>query len=179
MDDLSELAAHLWSLAEPPPTPETRAEVVAALKHKREGIQSIAAQVLGAWGTRDSVPPLRDWLLECQERDSGWAVRGVAVRQLAQLVEAVDADWILDLYFSVPGWIAKHELLPLVRALNPEIARAHLVRALRDEDWTNRHAAVKAIGNMAFPDRRRLLVPLIDDPDRNVQKSARALSQRE
>jgi HEAT repeat protein len=177
MDDLSESAAHLWALAEQPPTPTSRAEVLAALHHKREGIQSIAAQVLGAWGSRDSVAPLRDWLLECQQRDSGWAVRGVAVRQLAQLVEAADAEWVLDLYLSVPGWIAKHELLPLVAALTPEVARARLVHALRDPDWTNRHAAVKAIGNMAFPDRRHLLLPLIDDPDRNVRKSARFFAQ--
>jgi|SRR5205823_3946855 len=177
MEDLSELAARLWTLAEQSPTSASRAEVMAALHHKREGIQSIAAQVLGAWGGRESVEPLRVWLLVCQQRESGWAVRGVAVRQLAQLVESQDANWVLDLYFSVPDWIAKHELLPLVRALAPDVARARLVAGLRDASWMNRHAAVKAIGNTAFPDRRRLLLPLLDDPNRNVQKSARFLSQ--
>jgi len=177
MDDLSELAAHLWAFADQPPTPAARAEVLAALRHKREGIQSIGAQVLGSWGGRESIEPLRRWLLECQEREAGWAVRGVAVDQLARLVEGQDAEWILDLYFSVPGWIAKHELFPLVRALKPDVARPRLVAALRDPDWTNRHAAVKAIGNMAFHDRRRLLLPLVDDPNHNVQKSARFLSR--
>ena len=177
MDDLSALAARLWSLAEQAPTPALRDEVIAGLRHKREGIQSIAAQVLGTWGGRESVETLRQWLLDCQEREFGWAVRGVAIRQLATLVEAQDADWILDLYFTVPGWIAKHELFPLVRVLSPEVARERLVGALRDADWVNRQAAVKAIGNMAFPDRRRLLLPLIFDPDPNVQKSARFLSR--
>ena len=177
MDDLSALAAHLWALAEQPSTTEAKAEVLNALQHKREGIQAIAAQVLGAWGGRESVAALRGWLTECQRRESGWAARGVAVSQLARLVESQDANWILDLYLTVPGWIAKHELFPLVRALAPEVARSRLVAALRDPDWVNRHAAVKAIGNMALGDRRRLLLPLIDDPDRNVQKSARFLSQ--
>jgi len=177
MDDLSELAAHLWSFAERAPTPDARAEVVAALKHKREGIQSIAAQVLGAWGTRDSIPPLRDWLTDCSTRDSGWAVRGVAVRGLAKLVGSQDATWILDMYFSAPDWIAKHELFPLVRSLSPQVARERLVAALRDPSWINRHAAVKAIGNMPFPDRRHLLLPVIEDPHETVQKSARFLSQ--
>lgn len=178
MDDLSELAAQLWLLAERPPTAATRADVVSALQHKREGVQSIAAQVLGAWGVRESVAPLRQWLLDCLQRESGWAVRSVAVRELAKLVESADAAWVLDLYFSVPDWIAKHELLPLVRSLSPEVCRERLVAGLRDPSWANRHAAVKAIGSMAYPDRQRLLAPLIEDPHPTVQKTARFLSQK-
>jgi HEAT repeat protein len=96
---------------------------------------------------------------------------------LAKLVESDDAAWVLDLYFGVPDWLAKHELLPLVRVLSPEVARARLVAGLRDSDWRNRQAAVTAIGNMAFPDRRKLLLPLVDDSVQNVQKSARYLSR--
>ena len=177
MDDLSQIAAHLWSLAERPPSPEAQSEVAAALQHKREGIQSVAAQVLGAWGVRSSIAPLRQWFLECMDRESGWAVRGVAVRELSKLVESEDAPWVLDLYFGVSGWIAKHELLPLVKSLSPEAARSRLVAGLHDTDWVNRHAAVKAIGNMAFPDRRSLLSRLINDPHEIVQQSARFLAR--
>jgi HEAT repeat protein len=173
MDDLKAQAVHLRSLGELPPTPERRAEVVLARHHKREGIQSVAAQVLGHWGGRESVSVLRDWLVDSFARESGWSVRGVAIRQLASLVESSDAQWVLELYFGVPNRLLKHELFFLVKALPPESARVELVARLRDPDWVNRQAAVKAIGNMAFSDRRRLLTPLIDDSHEQVQKSAR------
>ena len=70
--------------------------------------------MLAGWGGRVSLEAIRAWLLACLERESGWAVRGVAVKQLAQLV----------------------------------------------------------------PDRRQLLTPLIDDPHKEVQKSARYLAQK-
>ena len=177
MEDLAELTAHLRSLGEEPPSPERRVEVMAALTHKREGIQSTAAQVLGRWGGRESVEALCGWLRECERRKYGWSVRGVAVRELAKLVGAQDVEWVLELYFGAPSQLAKHELLPLVLALPADAARSRLIAGLRDPDWANRQAAVKAIGNMAYPDRRTLLRPLIDDPDREVQKSARYLAQ--
>ena len=178
MDDLQAYAAHLRALGEQPPTAERRAEVIAALAHKREGIQSVAAQVLGTWGGRESVETLRNWFPELRSRANGWAVRGVVIRQLAQLVEAQDVGWVLDLYFRLEGALEKHEFLPLVLVLDPAAARARLVAGLRDSEATNRQAAVKAIGNMAFPDRRQLLSPLMDDPDRAVQQSARLLAQK-
>lgn len=177
MNDLSELTEGLRMLGKRPPTRASRTEVMAALKHKHEGIQSVAAQVLGAWGTRDSVAPLRELLIEYQARDSGMAMRGVVVRQLALLVQNEDVDWVLDLYFSESSSMDKHELIPLVQVLNPELARQRLVRALSDADWTNRQAAVKAIGNMEYPDRRQLLLPLSEDPNQHVAKSARSLAR--
>jgi HEAT repeat protein len=177
VDDLQAYAVHLRSLGELSPTSARRAEVTEALHHKWEGIQSIAAQVLGRWAGHESIEALRTWLFACFERKNGWAVRGVAVQQLAQLVEARDTEWVLELYFGLEDRLAKHEILPLVLALRPESAREGLVSRLRDPDWANRQAAVKAIGNMAFPDRRQLLSPLVDDAHKEVQKSARYLTQ--
>ena len=178
MDDLKARAVHLRSLGELPVTPERRAEVVDALRYKREGIQSIAAEVLGRWGGRESLESIRQWLVACFARERGWSVRGVAVRELAQLVETRDAAWVLELYFGQADRLVQHELLGLVLALSPDAARQELVSRLRDPAWINRQAAVKAIGNMAFPDRRQLLTPLIDDPHKEVQKSARYLAQK-
>ena len=178
MDDLKAYAVHLRSLGELSPSPERRAEVAEALHHKWDGIQSVAAQVLGQWGGRESLAVIRAWLTDSFTRRYGWSVRGVAVTQLVRLVEPRDADWVLELYFGRESSLAKHELLPLVLALQPAAARAGLVSRLRDANWVNRQAAVKAIGNMAFPDRRQLLTPLIDDPHREVQRSARLLAQK-
>ena len=74
------------------------------------------------------------------------------------------------------GWLPKHELLWLVTALPPAAARQRLVAALCDPRWDNRHAAVKAIGNMDYPDRRQLLQGLRADPDDDVRRSVRALA---
>jgi HEAT repeat protein len=178
VDDLKAYAVHLRSLGELPPTPERRAEVAEALRHKREGIQSVAAQVLGRWGGRESLKAIREWLGGSFARENGWSIRGVAVKQLAQLVETKDVEWVLELYFGQEDRLSKHELLPLVLVLDPEAARRELTARLRDPDWANRQAAVKAIGNMAYSDRRQLLTPLIDDPNKEVQKSARYLAQK-
>lgn len=159
-------------------TPEAMAEVTKALLHKREGVQSVAAQVLGTWGGRESVTLLRSWLLDCMTRPNGWAVQGVAVRQLAHNVGPEDVDWVMDLCFSVVGPLKKHLLLPLVMALPPEAARVRLTAGLSSPEWADRQAAVKAIGNMKYDDRLDLLKPLTVDPDPRVANSACLLSAR-
>ena len=171
MDDLKAHAVHLRSLGELPPSPERRAEVADALHHKREGIQSVAAQVLGRWGGRESLDVIRAWLMECFGRKNGWSVRGVAVEQLVTLVEPCDAGWVLELYLAPRDWPTMRELLPLVEALPPDAVRAGLVARLRDPEWLNRMAAVTAIAVIGFPDARQLIAPLIDDPHRDVRKS--------
>ena len=177
MDELQRQVANLRALGEQPPTPERRAEMLSALQSKFEGIQSVALDVLGRWGGPESSEVLRAFLQEAFVREAGWAIRGVAVRNLIPLVSAADAAWVLDLYFGLPDVLTKHELVRLVIALPPAAARTRLVGELRSPDRLNRQAAVKAIGNMSYPDRRELLRPLREDPDRFVRKSARLLSQ--
>lgn len=121
---------------------------------------------------------LRRFLAAAYDRPFGWAVRGVAARALTRLVGAADVDWVLDLYFGVEDALEKHELVPVVLALPPEAARARLVAELSSPDPLNRQAAVKAIGNMAFPDRCELLSVLRDDPDSFVSRSATFLARQ-
>jgi len=174
--DLKVMTQRLRLLGADPPTVEARAEVVAGLSSKWEGVQAVAAGVLAGWGDRECIEQLRSFLTQCFEREFGWAIRGVVVRALRPIVTAADADWILDLYFSVAGVLAKHELLWLVVALPPAAARERLVGALSDGQWENRQAAAKAIGNMDYADRRQLLRPLCNDPDDPVRRSARLLA---
>jgi HEAT repeat protein len=147
--------------------------VVSAPSNKFEGVQEVAAHVLGLWGGRESVEALRQWLTKCLAREAGWAARSVAIKNLAGLVEAEDIDWVLDTYFGVKGQLLKHALLPLVVGLPVELARDRLLAGLRDPEWENRQAVIKAIGNMEFADRRVLLSALKNDPHPQVRKSAK------
>jgi HEAT repeat protein len=175
MADLRATTARLRQLGTKRPTRETRAEVVAALSSKWEGVQAVAVEVLGGWGDRQCIDCLRQFLIDGFNREAGWGIRGVAVRALRRVTQD-DVDWVLDLCFSLYGSRPKHELLWLVVALPPQTARERLVAALRDPRWDNRHAAVKAIGNMDFPDRRQLLLQLQNDPDDQVQRSVQVLA---
>ena len=176
MDELQQRVARIRALGGQSPTAERRAEIAQALEDKFEGVQSVALRVLGHWGDSESVDMLRSFLLAAFERKHGWAIRGVAVQELIPLVRGEDAGWVLDLYFGLPDALRKHELVRLVVALPVAASRHRLVAELRNPDPTNRQAAVKAIGNMPFPDRRQLLWPMREDPHAFVSKSARLLS---
>jgi HEAT repeat protein len=176
-DDIDDLAERLRAMRVRSENATRRDEVLEAVHSKHEGIQSLALQVLGIWGGKSSVKVLREFLIGAVERKHGWSIRGVAVNALAPWIVASDAKWLLDLYFALPGVVAKHEVLPLVRRLPIEAARAVLVARLRDSDAVNRQAAVKAIGGMPFPDRADLLRPLCVDPDKDVRASARLLGR--
>ncbi len=176
MDDLHEAVAKLRALKARKPIPDRRKQVEAALQDKFEGIQSVGLEVLGAWGDAQSVATLRDFLTGCFSRPQGRSIRSAAVKALAPLVKAGDAKWVLDLYFALPDIYAKHEMLWLVTKLPLDAASDRLLRELRSPNWINRHAAVKAIGNMPFSDKRLLLAPLAYDPVAQVRESAALLS---
>lgn len=177
MDELQRQVSHLRSLGEQPATTESRAVVLAALENKWEGVQAVALDVLGHWSEPEDIAALRTFLRAAFDRKYGWAVRSVAARNLLPQLTAADAAWVLDLYFGQKDAVSKHELVKLVIGLPPAAARARLVAELRSPDRLNRQAAVKAIGNMSYPDRRQLIWPLRDDPDSFVAKTARHLSQ--
>jgi hypothetical protein len=125
------------------PTPEARERARAALDSKYEGVQSVAAQVLGAWGDRESVAMLRRWyqgMFEAGRRRM--TLMGVGSRCLAQCIDATDAGWILDLYFSQSAQL-QHEVLHLARALTVGSARERLMIEASGPDVHRRKAAVR------------------------------------
>jgi len=176
MNGLQGEAEKLRRLGNLKPNPERMTLVKEALSSKWESVQSIALQVLGQWGGKEAIQMLRRFLQDALAREHGWSIRGVVVHALAKIVGADDVDWVLDLYFSRPGVLGKHELLPLVLRLPVARAKARLIRELSSDDPIIRQAAVKAIGNMPFEDKRALLTPLQLDEDKEVRASAKALA---
>jgi hypothetical protein len=171
------LVAELRALGAKKPTPERRAIVRDALFDKREGVQSVAAQVLGSWGGQETVADLRLWLARLDERhDPFIGPRGVAISQLARCIRAEDADWALDLYFGQNGMTATHEYLPLASAVDRECARPRIERELHNPDPVKRHAALKLIRWMQLPDTASLASPLVNDDDSTTRRLARDLA---
>ena len=139
----------LRALAALKPTAERRAEVGAMLDNKREGVQTVAAQVLGSWGGRESVAALRAWLARLDERPYSWSARGVAAKALASCVTGADAGWALDLYFAQPTLVRRYELFPILDALPPEDTVTRLENEARDPDPERRDAAARALTRIA------------------------------
>jgi|CXWL01.1.fsa_nt_gi HEAT repeat protein len=177
MNTLKDRVSALNALAMQRPTPDNFGQVRDALEDKWEGVQSAGLKVLGAWGDGDSCKLLQAFLVGAFERPYGWSIRGVAVAALRPHISKHDVDWVLDLYFGLTGFVRKHEVRHLVFALPAEAARDRLVNALRDDHPHNRQAAVKAIGNMDYPDRLSLISPLKEDPDDFVRRSAQVLTR--
>jgi HEAT repeat protein len=176
-EPLDSLVAELRALGATKPTPERRAIVRDALFHKREGVQSVAAQVLGSWGGQESVAELRLWLARLDERHEPFiGPRGVAISQLARCIGPEDSEWSLDLYFGQNGITATHEYLPLARAVDPEHARPRIERELQDANPVKRHAALKLIRWMQLPDSASLASPLVNDADSTTRRLARDLA---
>ena len=179
MADLKALSQRIQQLGEQAPTESSRKEMEGYLSSKWEGVQAAAIKALGAWGDRESFETIKAFLLPLFEREFGWTIRGVAIKTLGPLITAEDADWVLDLYFQLhysrdlPGIGGpKGEMMLLVTKLPADQAKDRLVAALRDPDWENRNAAVNAIANMGYPNRKELFAPLCDDINPVVRGSA-------
>ena len=173
--DLNEESEELRALVGSKPNAAATRLVETALESKWEGIQSIALQVLGSWGDSYAVEKLRSFLADAEKLKFGWSIRGVAIRELSRCVGPSDVDWVLDHYFALNGVIAKHEFLRVVLALPPDAARLRLQAQCGSDDRDNRQAAMKALGNLSFPDRRALLEPFLNDSDSEIRKGAKYL----
>jgi len=163
--DLRTESIHLRELSTLPPTPEARTEVMQALHSKFEGIQAVAAEVLGAWGDAASKSALRDWFLDTSARPYGWAIRSVGVRELARLATAEDTDWVLDLYFGASDGLMQHELLRLAAALPAVPAKERVVAKARDSNARVRHSAMKILVWSSWGEPKELLRPFARDAD--------------
>ncbi|MBC6982166.1 hypothetical protein [Caulobacter sp. 17J80-11] len=127
---MAEHASRLADLARSKPNSDAWAYVAEMLASKHEGLRAGAVNVLGAWGGERPSKLLAEELSRAFSIAHAWSLRGVIVGALRAHVRGADADWVLDLYFSRPDALQKHELLPLVVALPPADARPRLVKEL-------------------------------------------------
>jgi HEAT repeat protein len=174
-EPLNELVTSLRALGTQKATPQRRAVVREALGHKSEGAQSVAAQVLGLWGGRESVADLREWLGQLDRHEPFIGPRGVALEALARCVGPEDVDWMLELYFGQDSVLATHEYLRLACAVDPTLARPRIVAELSHDSAIRRHAAVKLISWLRYTDTADLVRPLLADEDEFTRAAARAV----
>jgi hypothetical protein len=166
---------HLRTLGQSVSTPETRAEVVRHLNSKWEGVQAVAARVLGAWGGRDAVEDLRILLMNLPEKPYSTSLHGVIYHALADCIDESDTGWVLDEYFGLDGVLAKHEMRPLVWGVPFEAARTRLEAECLSQDKENRRAVMKAVTYMktSVDNKLSMLHRLIDDPDPSIRSASR------
>ena len=172
--DLRAESLRLREFGTSPPADTAWDEVIDALQSKFEGIQAVAAEVLGAWGDARSKAALRDWFLKTIPRPNGWAIRSVGVRELARLATADDTGWILDTYFGTEDGLLQHELLRLAAALPASAARETVETKARDADPRVRHSALKVLVWTSWGEPKELLRPFASDPDPLIRKMLRA-----
>ena len=149
MQSLEAINARLRALGRQKPTMERRTEVEALLGHKWEGVQTVAAHVLGEWGGAESVAALRRWLSLLFERPHAWAARGVATKALAKCVTDSDTSWALDLYFRLEDPLLQYELLPLLTGLPRQQLETRLRAEVQRGDRAYRDAAGRALTRVA------------------------------
>jgi hypothetical protein len=172
--NLREESRRLRDLATAPPTPEVRGDVMQALHSKWEGIQAVAAEVLGAWGDPQSKAALREWFLETMERPFGWAVRSVGAEALAGLMTGDDTEWVLDLYFGTNDAVLHQPLLQLAASLPAIPARDAVLAKARTGNASERRAALEILIWSSWGQPRDLLRPFARDPDPVIQIMLRA-----
>ena len=131
-------------------TSKRRKEVHEALQSKWEGVQVWAGRVLASWGDRDSIDRLRDWLESSLAKETGWAIRGEAVKALCECYKPEDIPWLLDLYFKTEDRLRRYELLPLVTALPQDMVRRRIKTELKSELEARRDAATIAARRLEF-----------------------------
>ena len=130
-----------------------RVAVATALESKFEGLQSLAAQVLGSWRSEQSKHRLRLWLEE-KLRQGSSALVGVATQALRSRVVPEDASWLLDLYFSTPDLLDRHHLLNAIDVLPPACLNKRLRLELASPDPKLREAAVVLRNRLAARSNR-------------------------
>jgi hypothetical protein len=174
-DDPKAACEYLERLAQAAPTPETMADVLAALDHKREGVQVCAGRTLTRWNDTSAVPALRHWLHSSLKRKHGHSCVSQAAYCLARFVEAEDVHWILDLYFGKTNSLQKSCLRPLVAVLPSSQVRERIMNELRSDKAANREAAVRAAYALSFGDISEMLLPLQGDRSPTVRNLAVAI----
>jgi hypothetical protein len=151
--DPAEAARALAPLRLERPRPDSRALVEEALASKFEGVQALGARVLGTWRDDASLTRLRHWFDSLIPKPRGWAIRCVAIQELAKSLGSDDVGWVLDLYFGITDGLLQHELRALAAHLPPLDLRTRLLAESRSEEASVRRAALYLLVRARFADQ--------------------------
>lgn len=170
--DIKARSERLKPLMSCAPNPLLRGEVHESLSSKFEGIQSLAAQVLAAWGDPESVEQLKTWFDNIEDREHGWSIRGVAAKAMAKCVTTSDTGWVLDRFFAASG-VERIRFRVLVLALPWESVERRILKALESEAASDRRGGTLVLIWYEPEDLRTRLKVLAADIDPQVSRMAR------
>ena len=139
--DLDRACRRLDELAALPATAPSRQEVLEALGSKWEGVQVHAGRALAAWGGRESIDRLREWLDRSLDKAAGRSVRGEAVRCLRRACDSSDAPWLLDYFFSAASPAERHEFFPFFDLTPLNVLRERIAVESQSSQQSRRDAA--------------------------------------
>ncbi len=128
-------------------TPARIAEVEAQLESKFESVQSVAAQVLAAWRSHESLPRLRA-TFERLKAPRLYAQRAIIAKVMGAVLRASDTEYIIEWFLSLPTYNARFELLPTVACVDPKRAKPLLEKAWSVGDRQMKHSILVAASEM-------------------------------
>ena len=138
--------------------------LVEAFKTPHKDVRKFIIDVLGEQRDRRSLPLMLDAL-----KDEDENVRATAVEHLGKVGELSVVDALITILGSGDLWTAYPAADALGRIGNKK-AVPHLVAALRQKPL--REPVLKALGRLAEPATLEQIIPLLEDPSRNIQEEA-------
>jgi HEAT repeat protein len=138
--------------------------LVEAFKTPHKDVRKFIIDVLGEQRDRRSLPLMLDAL-----KDEDENVRATAVEHLGKVGELSVVDALIEILGGGDLWTAYPAADALGRIGNRK-ALPHLVAALCQKPL--REPVLQALGRLAEPSTLEQIIPLLEDPSRNIQEEA-------
>ncbi len=138
--------------------------LIDAFKTPNKDVRKFIIDVLGEQRDHRSLPLMLDAL-----KDEDENVRATAVEHLGKVGEISVVDALIQILDNGDLWIAYPAADALGRIGNRK-AIPHLVSALQRKPL--REPVLKALGRLADPSTLQHVIPLLEDPSRNIQEQA-------
>lgn len=138
--------------------------LVEAFRTPNKDVRKFIIDVLGEQRDSRSLPLMLEAL-----KDEDENVRATAVEHLGKVREISVVDALIEILDSGDLWLAYPAADALGRIGNPK-ALPHLLKALTIKPL--RASVLKALGRLADPSTLQQIIPLLDDPSRNIQEQA-------
>ncbi len=138
--------------------------LIDAFKTPNKDVRKFIIDVLGEQRDHRSLPLMLEAI-----KDEDENVRATAVEHLGKVGEISVVDALIEILDSGDLWVAYPAADALGRIRNRK-AVPHLVGALQKKPL--REPVLKALGRLADPSTLRHVIPLLEDPSRNIQEQS-------